>query len=205
MSSPKIIAPADAFRLLLLAGYPDDPSLAKEIVDYSWFHFARNRSIDRSPADVATAGMAIEELCRNVRSYAIRLRGVFRGNPPALIDRAEQRIGDFDVFDQVLDCGRGSRIYIDVFCVEADVRRLIESAGRQTLRGRASNSEVQKKVRTFIKDLPPGRVANEKLLCKWAKANIPGARKTQVIDAKNAIAGNPGRGRPRSQTKIPVK
>jgi hypothetical protein len=53
---------AEALRLLLRGGFPDDATLPDEITDYGRFISAWNRSIEREPTDLATAGTAIEEL-----------------------------------------------------------------------------------------------------------------------------------------------
>jgi hypothetical protein len=76
------------------------------------------------------------------------------------------------------------------------------------LRGRAAGLDVKKKVRAYIAALPGDRIVNEKHLWEWAKAKLPRARREQVLAAKRAIVGNPGRGRARKsnpQNQIPKK
>jgi hypothetical protein len=129
MDDMNVVAPADAFRLLLRSHYPAKPTLPDEIQSYGWFHRAYNRSDECTQADVETALDALKSLKENVRSYSIRLRGVLKDQrpsmPPAFIDPAEQSLGELDVFAQTLACR--TRTYLDVFCVKADVVRLLRA------------------------------------------------------------------------------
>jgi hypothetical protein len=142
--------PAEAFRLILRARYPDDPALPDEITSYGWFHRQHNRAEREPEADKAVtqaADAAIKELCKNVRDCSLRLRGILRKDaPPDLIDAAEQQIGDLDVFDALLDCDRGARIYSNVHCIKADVDRITGEPqavpARSGFPGRPSSSQL---------------------------------------------------------------
>ena len=140
-----IIAPLDAFRRMLAAGYGKAAlKFAEEIKSYAWFYFPKSshikvrkgkvRKLAKIPESVhAAAERTLKLFCDHVRKFDIRLRGELNNNPPIDIDRADSLIGKLDIFQQTLTIYRGStpaRIYHNVFCVKDDVMRIINSMSK---------------------------------------------------------------------------
>jgi hypothetical protein len=126
-----VIAPADAFRLLLGAGYGKvHLKVADKITSASWF-----RKSHRIPVSVQTAAhTALAQLRARVAAGEIRLRGELRTErPPADIDPADCARGELDVFGQTLAIYTQkrdrdpARIYRRVFCVKADVKKIVDA------------------------------------------------------------------------------
>jgi hypothetical protein len=173
--------------LLLRSRYAEKPALPDEIQSYDWFHYEWVRSDECTKADIDAAYDAIKILRENVKSCTILLRGVLRADePPAPVDPADQSIGELDVFEQTLECrtkGLAPKTYRRVFCVKADVQRIVKAVTHDRSTRRMADTDVDKKVRDYIQNLPAKQQVNEKDLWDWAKSNIPRARREQVLES----------------------
>ena len=142
-----IIAPADAFRLMLAAIYGKAAlKFAEEIKSYAWFYFPKSAHIKvrkgrgRKQAKIkipesahAAAERTLKLFCDHVRKGDIGLRGDLNDNPPIDIVPADCLIGKLDVFQQTLTIYRGSRparTYHNVFCVKYDVMSIVNSMSK---------------------------------------------------------------------------
>jgi hypothetical protein len=127
----KIIAPADAFRMLLQA---QDSTLdfANKVSSYDWFLYPELSGA--SSSEYAAVDEAIKRLCTHVRAGEIRVRGERQRDPPADIDPADCKVGELDVFNQTLTVfGQGfeaERVYRRVYCVETDVLRIVRNISK---------------------------------------------------------------------------
>jgi hypothetical protein len=88
------VKPAEAFRLLLRADYPQELGLADEITSYEWFAHRGHRLFERSDSHDAivlrVAKNAIKKLREKVRDGSIGLTGTIDPKiPPALIGQPE--------------------------------------------------------------------------------------------------------------------
>jgi hypothetical protein len=141
-----VIAPAEAFSLLLHAEYAQEPNLADEIIASGRAWFWRMNRPERSRVDddlvVRVAEAALKKLRDNVKTGAIALYGSFQGDQSKQVPPGDQTDGDLDVFGRRLELFKKDdheieRVYTSVFCRRADVMRLIGPAAD---RGNASKS-----------------------------------------------------------------
>jgi hypothetical protein len=119
---PDVIAPLDAFRLMLAARYGGTALDFAEIKSRAWFLWPHIPHAD--------AESTLKLLCDHIREGNIRLRGELKASdPPFDIDRADCLIGELNIFQQTLTIYRGrtpARIYRHVFCVKDDVMKIVE-------------------------------------------------------------------------------
>jgi hypothetical protein len=156
----EIVTPAEAFRMLLRSRWPGP--LADEIKSYAWFQRAYARQRDCMAEEVDQAKEAIKLLRESIQSGAIRLRGVFYAQmPPAAIDPAEQMLGELDVFAATLTLYKSpqslrvARIYRTVFCIRADVLKLLPNEPEKSAaaQGRLSTEPTTQELKTPKKSL----------------------------------------------------
>jgi hypothetical protein len=131
-----IVTPAEAFRLLLRARYPKEPSFADEIISYDWFHPFYSPRLHPLKEGPAAAWRAYDDLREGVKAGSIRLQGVYKDGLPNLIALADQRDGELVIFGR--DAGKlrffkdGSlkiaRVYDHVYCIKADVVQIAQPA-----------------------------------------------------------------------------
>jgi hypothetical protein len=139
----ELITPAEAFRLVLRARYPERPALADEIVSSDWFLDRQRRPPFEGTAearDCVAAFEALNAFYKHVVHHEIRLRGVSQSdNHPRDVDPIEQAVGDLNIWEGTLDCRqRGvGNFFQNIWAHKTDVMRII--------RGPSSASRSPKK------------------------------------------------------------
>jgi hypothetical protein len=175
-----IIAPLDAFRLMLAAEYGKATlKFADEINSYSWFYFPKSTYVStyvkvrkgkvsrpKIPLSVhAAAQRTLKLLCDRVREGDIGLVGQLNNSPPIDIGRADSLIGKLDIFQQTLTIYRGrtrARLYHNVFCVKHGVMRVVNSASKNrsattaTPLEEAPDSTIREAIRSVYDDADKG-------------------------------------------------
>jgi hypothetical protein len=145
-----IIAPFDAFELLLCARYRRSRlRFVKKIRSYDWFRW---KSPWRARDSVRMTAVEVSrKFTEHVARGHIRLRGILSPqNPPLEIDPADCRDGDLDIFDRTLkiyaspQTFRTARIYSRVYCVKADVLKLVDTADLGTTSEKAVEPRLKK-------------------------------------------------------------
>lgn len=129
---PNIIAPAEAFRLLLHARLSARHDRAFKFVDkiasYYWFWRWKTLGVPRSVHAIADETLKV--LCKYIRDGNIRLQSRSQ-NPPIDIDPIDCSLGELDIFDQTLTIRAQSagpaRVYQHVYCVESDVMKVVRA------------------------------------------------------------------------------
>jgi hypothetical protein len=134
-----IIAPADAFRLLLRAHLDArygkrEWGFVDKIKSAAWFRKHRSGV----PVSVQKfVGKVLERFRIHIREGDLRLRGILSPqDPPVEIDSADCRDGDPDIFDRTLkiyespQTFRTARTYSRVYCVKADVLKLVDNTSK---------------------------------------------------------------------------
>ena len=127
-----VIAPVKAFQLLYCARYGQTPFLEKITSTDSF------RVHSGIPEDILkNASEVLKRFRAHVREGEIGLRGELPQGPPAEIERAHCMRGELDVFDNPLtrrSAGtltvEGFTPYLHVFCVKADVLKLVDPPSR---------------------------------------------------------------------------
>lgn len=150
-----IIAPADAFRLMLSARYGKTTlKLAEKINHPAWFTYRKSSGIPTSVQEAAVS--ALEMLRRHIKEGDIRLRGELKASdPPSDIDRADCLVGELKVFEQKLIIyAHGltkARTYERVFCVKADVLKIVDRISKNRS-GLKSKPELKSATDTVIRN-----------------------------------------------------
>jgi hypothetical protein len=173
-----IIAPRDAFRQMLAAGYGKATlKFAEQITDYGWFWYPESphlkvrkgkvEKLAKIPLFVHEAMDRTWKLFRgHVREGDIGLRGELNNNPPIEIDRADRLVGEFNVFDQTLTIpgqgGRPARTYRRVFCIKEDVMKIVERISKDRP-GLAQRDwpPIESKAQPALKPAPDSQVRAE--------------------------------------------
>jgi len=151
-----VIAPADAFRLLLSARYGKaDLKFPRKIKSDAWFWGPSWLGVPTSVH--RRADKAIKKLRKHVRDGDIRLRGELKpAEPPDYIDRADCLVGRLDVFAQTLTIYahgfKPARIYRRVFCVKDDVMKILEGISKNRSGFRS---------KPVVKKAPPSLIRTE--------------------------------------------
>jgi hypothetical protein len=135
-----IIAPFDAFELLLCAHYGRSRlRFVKKIRSYDWF---RRKSPWRARDSVRITAVEVSrKFTEHVRKGDVRLRGSLARlqtgrelqDAPGAIPLEDCREGTLDIFDQILKIDKNkytfvtAYTYLRVYCVKADVLKLLNS------------------------------------------------------------------------------
>jgi hypothetical protein len=183
MTAPglKLIAPIDAFRLILRDHYPSNPALPDQITEMFWFISSQGRP----KADAAAAWRALDTIKGLVAAGNIRVHGIETPNSQRVqIDPVDLARGELDIWKQEIDCSKdGVRafIYKDIFFIDEDVRRLVDpqkattAAGVKPNRTSPEQDRAKKALNALFSDghIPPQEDLPNKLLCtrvnNWLK------------------------------------
>jgi hypothetical protein len=152
-----IIAPDDAFRLMLSARLSDRYSETIKKIDLSWFRYPT-----RLPAPVLVlrpiALEVLETLRRHVREQDIKLQGEIDGKAPADIDPADCITGELGVFERTLKIYarpqdiKPLREYTRVFCITANVMKIVNSI---------ATNQSKLKSESTLKPAPDGAIRDQ--------------------------------------------
>jgi hypothetical protein len=175
------IRPADAFRIILRAIYPQNPRLPDRIKSYRFFRAGQRRygllpltEQPPTPEHVRFPHQALRILRDSLQTQKTSLQGVLNGGPSAPINAADAATGDLDVFAETLAIGDGY-VYRRVWCSRADVLALVaEYVLNDAPRKLGSRSGVEYVAAYIREDLNP---SIERFRARAIADKIKGARK----------------------------
>jgi hypothetical protein len=162
------IRPADAFRMILRAVYPQNPRLPERIKSYQFFEKGQRKYGYRlasksepakgaAPEHLHFPHEALRILADGVRAQKVVMQGSRDAVPPLPIPGADCADGDLDVFAETLAIGknwqRPDYLYRRVWCSRADVLALVaEYLGPTTAPRHLSKRSIPDYVAAYIKD-----------------------------------------------------
>lgn len=148
VKAEKHILLADAFRIVLRAGYSHRPTLADEIQSYRYFHSAKfdKETGRRVDPEAQAADDALGVLRDATVNKLIRLRARLGDNLPADIDPMEVAWNGIRVFDNTLEVygerGVTLRTYRHVHCYENEIKLISNNGSKRVGRRPGADWDV---------------------------------------------------------------
>jgi hypothetical protein len=169
---------AEAFRVVLRAGYPQRPALADEIPSDAWFFYPPK--INGELTEEAKAAFSARETIMNaIRKQRVRLRGCLKGKLPDDIDPIYATQGRLKIFDgtlKVSDGGITLHTYSNVHCYQEEIESLIGDAPTTTDQPRrVTEKSAMEYVAAYIKSTVNPTVTG--IRARAANDKIVGCRK----------------------------
>lgn len=196
---PKLIAPIDAFRLILRDQYPSNPALPDQITEIFWFISSEGRPKE----DADAAWRALDTIKGLVAVGDIRVHGIEAPSSQRVeIDPVDLARGELDIWKQEIDCSKdGVRtfIYKDIFFIDEDVRRLVgpqQSATAAGVKPKRTSPELDRAKRALTDlfsdgHIPPQEELPNKRLCTRVNNRL---KQHNMIEVKlNAVLRAAGR------------